>query len=299
MDLWDDLRASVDVVAFAEKCGMDKAHDMELEPRQKEILRTEGKRQIFCCCRQFGKSTLASIKALYTAVVRRQLVLVLAPTLRQSGEIFSKVKQFYRQMDDPPEAVKDTTQELELVTGGRIVSLPSKEGNVRGFSKPGLIIEDESAWIDDAVRVAISPMLARSGGELLLVSTPNGRIGHFYNSWLASQRSPNAPWIGHKYTADDCKWLDATFLSNERLDMTESEYRQEYFCEFQESGGQVFRNQDIEAARARGLEMLGLTEDDMQSTSRELMEGLREIRIDPLPSRIRPQGDPSRIKIEV
>ena len=287
------LQDSVDIVKFAERCGMIEENGMKLEPKQEEILRFTGKRQLFVCCRQFGKSTLAALKALHTAVLKAQLVLVLAPTVRQSGEVFQKVKSFYQHCEMNLETVKDTSQELEFKNGGRIVAIPSKEGNVRGFSMPGLIVEDEAGWIPDAVRVAVGPMLARSGGELLLVSTPNGRIGHFFHSWQHSQQKPGDPWVAHRYTADDCPWLHGEFLDNERYDMTEGEFLQEYYCEFQESGSAVFSLKDIEAARARGLSRLGVTEDEL-GEGNDLYEQLEFIMPDPVTRPARPARQGAR-----
>ena len=297
-----DLGAAMNRVRFAERCGMRAELGMELEPKQAQMLRFTGKRQMYVCCRQFGKSTIAAVRALYAAVYLHSLVLVLAPTLRQSGEVFSKVKTFYRQLNMHVKAEKDASQELELVGGGRIVAIPSKEGNVRGFSKPGLIIEDEAAWIPDAVRVAVGPMLARSHGELLLVSTPNGRSGHFYQSWLSSQRKPAAPWVAHRYTADDCPWLQESFLDDEREDMTEAEFLQEYWCRFMESGSAVFTAKDIEAARARGLERLGVTEEELAEGSELTHEQMDILKPAPIPRKARPtkpEADRPRVRIAV
>jgi hypothetical protein len=40
--------------------------------------------------------------------------------------------------------------------GSRIVSLPAKEANVRGFSGPSLIIEDEASRVSDDLFLALS-----------------------------------------------------------------------------------------------------------------------------------------------
>lgn len=58
-----------------------------------------------------------------------------------------------------------------MANGSRIVSLPAKESNVRGFSGPSLIIEDESARVTHDLYLALRPMLAISQGQYLLIKS--------------------------------------------------------------------------------------------------------------------------------
>lgn len=65
----------------------------------------------------------------------------------------------------------------------RIVSLPSSEATVRGFSGAALIVEDEASRVPYDLYCAMWPMLAISGGRLVLMSTPFGKRGHFFEEW--------------------------------------------------------------------------------------------------------------------
>ena len=96
MLLRDDLRLALDRVAFAEKLGVTP------DPWQGDLLRSEVRRVLLSCSRQSGKSTTAAILALHRALYHPgSLVLVLAPALRQSRELFGKVAGFYRTLDRP------------------------------------------------------------------------------------------------------------------------------------------------------------------------------------------------------
>ena len=68
---------------------------------------------------------------------------------------------------------------LELISGSRVVSLPSSEETIRGFSGAALVIEDEAARSSPETHHAVRAMIATSRGRLVLLSTPNGRRGHF------------------------------------------------------------------------------------------------------------------------
>jgi hypothetical protein len=59
-------------------------------------------------------------------------------------------------------------------------ALPGTEKTIRGFSGAALLIVDEAARVDDALYYAVKPMLAVSGGSLLMLSTPYGRRGGFF-----------------------------------------------------------------------------------------------------------------------
>ena len=144
--LKDDLRLALDRVAFAEKLGMVP------DPWQEDLLRSGSPRTILNCCRQSGKSTASAVLALHTALYRRgSLVLVLAPSLRQSQELFGKIAAFYRSLGRPVPAQAERRLSLELENGSRIISLPGTEKTIRGFSGAALLLVDEAARVDDSL----------------------------------------------------------------------------------------------------------------------------------------------------
>jgi hypothetical protein len=48
-------------------------------------------------------------------------------------------------------------------------ALPGTQKSIRGFSGAALLIVDEAARVDDALYYAVKPMLAVSGGSLLML----------------------------------------------------------------------------------------------------------------------------------
>jgi len=135
--------------------------------------------------RQAGKSTCAAAMAVHEAVFfPGSLVLVVSPTLRQSGELQRKCLRFYDLVDPQHKGLaEDTKLSIQLANGSRIIALPGQEDNLRGYSAPSLIIEDEASRVSDDLYTAIRPMLATNQGRLILLSTPNGKTGHFYKIW--------------------------------------------------------------------------------------------------------------------
>jgi hypothetical protein len=82
-DLALDLACSFDPVILAEQAGMTP------DAWQCGVLRSGASRVLLLCSRPAGKSTITSILAVHTALYEPgSLVLLLSPTLRQSGELF-------------------------------------------------------------------------------------------------------------------------------------------------------------------------------------------------------------------
>jgi hypothetical protein len=151
---------------------------------QSEILRSNAARLILCCTRQFGKSTITSIKALQHAWSRpNSLVLAAAPTARQSGEWLEKSRFFLSRLGIRSRSDGHNRLSLVLPNGSRLVGLPGVADNVRGFSKASLILIDEAAYVADELYQALNPMLAVSGGGLWLMSTPAAQSGFFFEEW--------------------------------------------------------------------------------------------------------------------
>lgn len=234
-----DLAAALDPVVFARRAGIDP------DPWQAEVLRSGSSRVLMNCSRQSGKSTVSAVLAMHQAsYVPASLILLLAPAGRQSKELLAKIKEVWR--DARPDGDPDTDNhvELRLDNGSRVVVIPAKQGNIRGFSAVDLIVIDESAWVPDDVYKAVRPMLAVSGGRLIALSTPWGRRGWWYDAWAGAQ-----PWDRVQVTALDCPRITPEFLQEEREALGEFAFNSEYMCSFEDSEGAAFRGEDIERAQ--------------------------------------------------
>lgn len=92
-----DLRLALDRVAFASSLGLDP------DPWQERLLRSTSQRVLLDCSRQSGKSTMSGVIALHRALYfPGSLVLCLAPSERQSKELFAKVSDSYRRLRGTP-----------------------------------------------------------------------------------------------------------------------------------------------------------------------------------------------------
>jgi hypothetical protein len=148
------------------------------DARQRELLLCEAKQGILNCTRQWGKSTVAAIKAVHRAhTVAKSLVVVASPTERQSAEFLLKARGFINELGVRVRGDGHNRASLRLPNGSRIVGLPGKEANIRGFSAVNLLIIDEAARVPDELYKALRPMLTVAHGDLWLLSTPWGKQG--------------------------------------------------------------------------------------------------------------------------
>jgi hypothetical protein len=167
----------------------------------------------------------------------------LAPALRQSQELFAKIAGFYRDLGRPVAPQGERRLSLELENGSRIVTLPGTERTVRGFSGVDLLILDEAARVEDALYHAVRPMLAVSGGGLIMLSTPFGKRAAFHAAWSSSEG-----WERYEVPAAQIPRIPASFLEEERRALPAWIYRQEYECSFEETEDQVFGYDLVSAA---------------------------------------------------
>ncbi len=236
--LRDDLRLALDRSSFARALGM------EPDPWQADLLRSGSDRVLLNCCRQSGKSTMSGVIALHRALYHPgSLILCLAPALRQSQELFAKIAAFYRDLGRPVSPLGERKLSLELENGSRIVTLPGSEKTIRGFSGAALLIVDEASRVDDELYFAVRPMLAVSGGALIMLTTPYGKRGVFYEEWTSG-----AGWERYEVPASQCPRIPPAFLEEERAALPSWVYRQEYECSFEETEDQVFTTEMVERA---------------------------------------------------
>src|SRR2546425_8579213 len=194
-----DLCHALDPLSFAR--GRLKFHS---DPRQALVLASRSKQVILNCTRQWGKSTLTAAQAVFTAWHEPEsLILVMSPTERQSGELVRKAAAFLSRLGVKRRGDGGNKISLLLPNGSRIVGLPGTEATDRGFSGVRLLLVDEASRVNEDLYLAMLPVLAVSGGDIWLISTPFGQRGFFYRALMES----GPGWLRVKVPATECPRL--------------------------------------------------------------------------------------------
>lgn len=220
---------------------------MTLDDWQVDAMNYSGLRLAMNCSRQSGKSTIAAARGFHSALFTpRSLILLVSPSLRQSGELFRKCRDLLDWLPNwiRPGLLEDNKLSVQFANQSRIVSLPGAEARIRGFSGADAVIVDEASRVLDELIYAIRPMMAVSGGELILGSTPYGKRGYFFETMTAE----DSIWKRVTVNADQCPRITPEFLDEERAAMPEQFFMQEYFCAFSDRASQIFSWDEIQAA---------------------------------------------------
>jgi hypothetical protein len=231
-----DLAMALDPVRLAYRVGMDP------DDWQARLLRSTARQTILNCCRQSGKSSTTALLALHEALYRGpSLTLCVSPSQRQSIELLAKIRAAHAALGG--RIAEESVLRLSLPNGSRIIALPGKEATVRGYSGVSLLLVDEASRVPDDLYQAVRPMVAVSGGRLVLLSTPFGRRGFFFQEW-----ENGTDWERVQITADQCPRIPKDWLAAERLAIGPWWASQEWDCQFVETLDQVFAYSDVMAA---------------------------------------------------
>src|SRR5262245_17887709 len=202
-----------------------------VDPWQAQALRQLVSRRedlILCCSRQVGKTETVAAAA-YLEACDGGFVLVVSPSERQSLEFFDRLLGYHRRLGLVAPTRPPNRHELVLASGGRALSLPNSERTVRTYSGVSLLVIDEAARVPDELYVAVSPMLAVSGGRLALLSTPFGQRGFFWKEWQGQGRQT---WRRHQVSWQDCPRLTKEFIESEERAHGPLWVQQEYGLRF-------------------------------------------------------------------
>lgn len=213
---------------------LEFARSVRFDPddTQLRILRSKARKILVNCTRQWGKSTIVALKvAHHLLTVAEAAVVIISPSLRQSKETLRKVRRFLRFAS--ARLIANSAQEIELDNGSRVLALPGQGETVVGFSALTMLVEDEASIVPDDIFRRMRPMLAVTEtvrgfpGVHVMMSTPFGKRGHFYEQWSGA-----LDWERYQVRAQDCSRIPAEFLEEERVALGPAWFAQEYCCEF-------------------------------------------------------------------
>ena len=202
--------------------------------------------------RQLGLSTLTAAYAAWMALFHKdKTVLVIATKLAVAQNFIKKVKIALSGIPKwmwITEITAKNTQAIEFSNGSAIKAVPTSDDAGRSEAL-SLLIVDEAAFIRnfDELWKGLYPTLS-TGGRAVVVSTPNGTGGQYYDlyhdavSGLNEFNHIKLPWDVHPERGDE--WFE-----NESKNLNRQQVAQELLCDFQASGDTFLSSDDIEKLR--------------------------------------------------
>ena len=232
----------------------------ETYPFQDECVKAfeEHRLNIVLKSRQLGLSTVAAAYAVWLAIFRQDKnVLVIATKLQTAMTFIRKVKVIIQNLPDwiviPKYDMTKTS--MTCSNGSSITAVPTSPDAGRSEAL-SLLICDEAAFIEDFENIwaGLQPTLS-TGGNAIILSTPNGVGGQYYKLWVEANLQRNdgpgtlngfnpikLPWNVHP--EHDEKWF-----KNETRNLPKRKVSQEYICSFETSGDTFIGIDDLEKLR--------------------------------------------------
>ena len=202
--------------------------------------------------RQLGLSTITAAYAMWMVLFHKDKnVLVIATKLAVAQNFIRKCKFLLASCPKwlvLPQIVKNNSQALEFNNGSVIKAIPTSEDAGRSEAL-SLLIVDEAAFVRnfDTLWTGLYPTLS-TGGEAIILSTPNGVGGQYYDLYTLADKGENIfnpiklPWDVHPER-------DSTWFEQETKNMSQKQIAQELLCDFAASGETFLRVEDIEYIR--------------------------------------------------
>jgi hypothetical protein len=235
-----DAACKVDPVAFARlKLGVTP------DPWQCDLMRSTSD-LVALCGRRTGKSQAAGwVGAHHVVEGDGRTALCISPTQRQSSELFRFAKAAIVKALPDVTFPTDNRLSIELPNGSRLLSLPGD--NVRSFTASMVTIDEAQSLPDggNELFAAVRPMLATTGGRMMVLGTPLDRSGLLFDLW---EGDIALDWEKLRVSSEDCPRIPKEFLERERLLLGEAIYRREYLAEFSVSATGMFDPELLEAA---------------------------------------------------
>lgn len=203
------------------------------------------RRGIVLCHRRFGK-TVCAVNHLIREAVRcpleRPRFAYVAPTYAMGKDVaWDYLKHFAAPI--PGRRFNESELRIDFPhpkgETSRVRIYGSEDPDkLRGRYYDGVVLDEYGLMRPETLPEVIGPTLIDRQGWALVMGTPKGK-NQFWRDWQKALR--NQSWYTAAYPASQTGILSEEYLAQERKEMTEDEYAQEYECSFEASvKGAVF-----------------------------------------------------------
>jgi len=237
-----DPRTRFDKLRFLEDLGY------EPHPGQLEIHRDEHPRRVVACGVRWGKTLCASMEGLAAAMEpnERSVGWVTAPTYDLANKVFREIvltaqRHLYHRVIKVSES--SGLLVLRNMAGG-VSEIRAKSADnpvsLLGEGLDWLIVDEASRLKPDIWQSHLSQRLIDKKGWALLISTPKGK-GYFFDLYRSGQEGRDPAYRSWNYPSWTNPRLDEALIEEQRRQVPERVFQQEYGAQFIEGSGAVFR----------------------------------------------------------
>lgn len=170
--------------------------NFDLYPFQEKVLHDFKKHRynIVLKSRQMGISTLvAGYSTWLMTFFQDKNILVIATTQETAKNLVTKIREMYSELPTwiKPKTTEDNRLSLRLENGSQVKAVSSSPDAARGQSLSLLVI-DECGFISESSEIWTGAQSTLStGGDCIILSTPNGVGNFFHKMWVESEEGTN------------------------------------------------------------------------------------------------------------
>jgi len=221
-------------------------------PWQDKFLNSKAHKKLMACSRQVGKSTTSAIDALHRAYWNDEyVVLIVSRTRPQAKELVYKMKTFLktsRYINYLMPTGKESMFEVIIKnpnkkTESRILVVPATDAAL-GYSADYVIGDEAARWEngDYIFHEVIEPTTAWTKGDISLLSTPEGKIGFFWECFNSEY------WECYNFDYTVNPYFSEKEIQEKRDTLTVDAFARQYEAKFVASEAAYFNYRDINRA---------------------------------------------------
>lgn len=196
-----------------------------------QVYKQQQRFNVLLAHRRFGKTVLAVmisiIENLKVSNHKQPQTFYYAPTFSQAKKV---AWMYFKDYTRPMGATFNESELRVDMPNGGIIYLGSADNPdaSRGLYAHHVVMDEPAQMPTRMFTEVIRPALSDHKGGLLMIGTPQGRHGLFYDKYTQAEDSNG--WERFMLKASETGIIDDEELEAARQDMSKSEYEQEYEC---------------------------------------------------------------------
>lgn len=202
-----------------------------------------GKILIIKAPRQVGKTFFNISELIYSAsILKKSVSIVVEPSVFLARKVYNDITKALNGSGVIASA-NSTTCEINFINGSQIICR-SIESMSRGLTVSGILIIDETCFIDDESIYTLLPLINANNAGLILTSSPFTAEGYFYNMYIKGieGNDPNIKSFDWSKEEGIKKFLTDEKKALYRTVMSKNKYTTEILGEFLANDGLLFTN---------------------------------------------------------
>ena len=205
------------------------------------IINSKHKNIVLAIGRQFGKTWIGAMAALYYALNFDDFVIIWV--VPNHAHIKKVLKDFEKYLDGGPAHIMNKSsgnQVIEFSSNRSRIEFRQTHASIttRG-NTADIVIVDEAAFIpSDAYHKVVAPLTLVKGRKRIFLSSPFGK-NWFYDLYLQAENTETST-ISFTAKTEDNPMIALSEIKMAELTAPSEAFRQEYLAEFLDDGGSVF-----------------------------------------------------------